>query len=58
MIQQLTHFAIGIVYIVYFYGEVQRSRPCPLLELLRSIPREHYCHLALGILYPLSTIHA
>lgn len=58
MIHQLTYFAIGMVYMTFFYCALPRDRTCPFLEVLRSMPAEHYCHLALGILYPLSTIHA
>ena len=58
MIQQFAYLAIGLVYMTYFFNEVERSRPCPFMELLRNMPTEHYCHLALGFLYPLSTVHA
>jgi hypothetical protein len=49
--------AIGAVYMTYFYRELNRGRPCPLLEAMRNMTAEDYCHLALGILYPLSTVH-
>lgn len=58
MIQQLTYLAIGMVYMTFFYCALPRDRSCPVLEMLRNMSAEHYCHLALGILYPLSTIHA
>ncbi|MGC1470069.1 MAG: hypothetical protein WA793_11870 [Sphingorhabdus sp.] len=57
MFEQLIHIAIGAVYCVVFACKVRNSGPCPLLALLRNLPAEDHCHLALGILYPLSALH-
>lgn len=56
MLHQSTYLAIGLVYISAFYRAWKHTTQCQLAARLRQLEFDQFCHLALGILYPLSAV--
>jgi hypothetical protein len=57
MIHDLTCNAIGLVYMAAFLHAFSHAKATKLWDRFVQITHEQYCHLALGILYPLSVLH-
>jgi hypothetical protein len=59
MVHQAASTAIGAVYLVAFFRTAWRNTEgMPWRQRIAHISTEHYCHLALGLLYPLNGLHA
>lgn len=56
MVHDIAYSAIGFVYLAVFCNAVTHVEAARLRDRLASIPNEHYCHLALAILYPMSLL--
>lgn len=57
MVHDLAYNAIGLVYVTMFCHTFSHVNAARLWDRITQCSHEHYCHLALGILYPLSVAH-
>ena len=57
MVHDLAYNAIGLVYMTVFAHAFSHTKAARLWDRFSQCSSEHYCHLALGLLYPLSVAH-